>query len=275
MTRFAIVTPVRNAEALIGETVRSIISQAGVASGRHELDYIVCDGASSDGTAEAAEEAGGGLVRVVSKRDTGMYDALANGFRQVKGDVYFYLNAGDLLLPGALDVIARMFDQSDSDWICGMHIHYSVGGSVIRASLPFRYRSRWILSGYYGQTLPHIQQESTFWNQSAMDRVDLDRLGSFRLAGDYFLWWQFAHFGEPAIVEAALGGFRHHGEHLSSNYSGYHQEMQSLVARPSICQSLLARLERPIWHLPGRVKALLNPRIFRYSPSRDEWRSTR
>ncbi|TFC33842.1 glycosyltransferase [Cryobacterium sp. TMT2-14] len=275
MTRFAIVTPVRNAETLVGETIRSIIEQSGVASGRHQIDYIVCDGASDDRTAEIAAEVGGSLVRVISEPDSGMYDALAKGLRHVDGDIYFYLNAGDLLLPGAFDVVGRIFDRGDSDWLCGMHIHYSVSGSIVRASLPFRYRTTSILSGYYGAQLPHIQQESTFWTRSAMKRVDLDRLSTFKLAGDYFLWWQFAQLSEPLIVEAALGGFRHHGGHLGNDRSGYRREVQTLVSKRSLLRSVMAMLERPVWHAPGRVKALMNSRILRYSPSRDEWSSDR
>jgi glycosyltransferase involved in cell wall biosynthesis len=270
--KFAVVTPVRNAESLIEQTVQSIVQQDGVETGEFELDYLIWDGASTDSTAELAQDVAGKFARVVSRKDAGMYDGLARAFAQVDGDIYFYLNAGDLLMPGALRLVAQLHEQGQFDWICGMNVHYAANGSIVRADLPFRYKQKWIRLGLYGTVLPHIQQESSFWSSRLMARLDLERLASYKLAGDFYIWHTFARFSEPRIVQAVLGGFRHHGEHLSGDSSLYSQEMREIVGRGltplRILEAFPAKI---IWHMPMRVKSSLNPGIVRYSPSDDKW----
>jgi len=270
--RFAIVTPVRNGEALVAETVASIVQQSAVVTGRHEIDYVIQDGASTDGTVAAATAAAKGLARIDSEPDMSMYDAVAKGFRKVRGDVYFYLNAGDLLLPGALDLVAELFESRHPDWLCGFHVFYSPRGQVIGWRLPYRYRRAWIRRGVYGRGLPFVQQESTFWSAEAMANVDLDELARFRLAGDHYIWTRLAERSEPLIVGAALGGFRFHGNHLSEAKNEYRREMATISGRVSPLTRFLAIGEIPFWIAPNRIKRLFNPRILRFDVRASTWR---
>ncbi|WP_426763927.1 glycosyltransferase [Pseudarthrobacter sp. 1G09] len=269
--KFAVVTPVRNAGSLVSETINSILSQDGLSTGKFELDYLVWDGESDDNTADHARSATRGSARVITGSDKSMYDGLAQAFRLVDGDIYFYLNAGDLLLPGALSLVAQLFEDKGLDWISGMNVHYAVNGTVVRANLPLRYRKSWIRQGIYGRVLPPVQQESTFWSKALMSKLDLDELASYRLAGDYFIWHSFSKYTEPTIVQAALGGFRYHGVHLSADMLGYRKEMER-VARPlSFFDKFKTAAESVAWHGPLRLKSMLNPSILRYDPARDDW----
>src|SRR5436190_23887159 len=102
MPKFTIVTACRNAARYIEETVQSVLSQSVFVSGRCELEYLVCDGASDDGTLDVLQPYEGQGVTVVSERDGGFYQALAKGLQRATGDYVAYLNAGDFLHPAAL-----------------------------------------------------------------------------------------------------------------------------------------------------------------------------
>jgi glycosyltransferase involved in cell wall biosynthesis len=253
--RIAMVTPVRNGADLIEETIESVLGQRALAQGRVELDYIVRDGNSTDDTVERARRALGKHGQVISEPDTGMYDALARGLRDINGDVYGYLNAGDLLQPGCFDVLADCFGNQHVDWLCGLHLYYAESGDIVGARLPFRYTTRMLRRGYYGRGLPTIQQESTFWSADLMSRVDLDELARYRLAGDFFLWHTFAAHARPHVVARALGGFRYHGDHLSDAREEYRRELAEIAGplRPRDYPIVLA--EKILWHTPQRLRA--------------------
>jgi glycosyltransferase involved in cell wall biosynthesis len=260
--RVAVVTPVRDRGDLVAETVRSVLTQTAVLSGRVRLDYVIVDGASSDATvvnAEAAAVDVAGQMRVVSEPDDGMYDALAKGFAVTDGDVCCYLNAGDLWMPWALDLVLDVFEQRpDVHWLCGFYGGFNAAGQMTNASLPFRFRRRLLLAGLYdGLHLPMVQQETTFWRGSLMPLLDLQRLSSFKLAGDFYLWRQFATTHELFVVQALLGGWRGHGEHLGSNSEAYREEMRRIAGRVSWADRQSARLEHLGWSLPGRVRTVL------------------
>jgi glycosyltransferase involved in cell wall biosynthesis len=66
MRKFTVVTACRNAVRYIEETVRSVLAQSVFRSGQCEVEYLVCDGASTDGTLEILQRFEGEGVRVVS-----------------------------------------------------------------------------------------------------------------------------------------------------------------------------------------------------------------
>jgi glycosyltransferase involved in cell wall biosynthesis len=255
---FTIVTPCRNARALVGRTVDSIVGQRAVRSGRVALEYLVRDGASADGTVEEVTRRSGGLARVVSQPDRGMYDALAGGLAEASGDVVAYLNAGDVYHPSALDVMADAFEDGAVTWATGMAVVLEPSGKVRRVRPPFRYLPRLIRRGLYGGgTLPFIQQESTFFRRELLRAVDLERLRSFRLAGDYFLWKSLASVARLRVVEAAVGAFQVHAGQLSEDLAAYRSELRAAADPAAPWDHLLALVEAAAWHAPAPVRRAL------------------
>lgn len=263
--RLAIVTPVRNGEEFIADTIRSVVSQAGVAGGPHSIDYLIWDAASTDSTRKVAEETAGGAARVISRADRGMYDGLTQAFQHVTGDVYCYLNAGDMLQPNALSFLGEAFSVPDVQWLCGLHLYYASSGRVVGARLPLRYRSPMIRRGYYGRGLPSIQQESTFWSASLMTKVDMKAWSNYKLAGDFYLWHTFAQWAEPRVAQVALGGFRYHGGHLSEDRELYGKEMEAIAGKLRPWDRARILVEKVLWHLPHRLTAPLAPSSLRYA----------
>lgn len=274
MKKFTIITPCLNAELHIGETIESVIGQSALLSGRAELEYIICDGNSTDNTISIINyyAKSNRAIQLFSERDTGIYSALAKGLKQASGDIVAYLNAGDFYSRCAFDIVLDLFEQKQVRWLTGYNVHYNDKSYFLNAKLPFKYRRVFFASGFYGTKLIFVQQESTFWDASLNRLVDPDRLAAFSYAGDYFLWSCFAKECDLQIVEAYLGGFRIEKGQLSENREVYLQEMMQLVVKPQFFHHILAVFDRIMWYAPVEFKKWFNRNgLFRYDHSLREW----
>jgi glycosyltransferase involved in cell wall biosynthesis len=127
--KFSIITPSYNSEKFIEATIKSIHSQQGA-----EIEHIVMDGASKDGTVEILKRYP--QIQWVSEKDKGQSDALNKGFARATGDIFAWQNADDLYLPGAFETVAKLFASRpevdfvyggyqiidvDGKWICDVH----------------------------------------------------------------------------------------------------------------------------------------------------------
>src|SRR5438270_9856514 len=110
--RISVITPAFNQGAFIERTLNSVLDQ----TGPFELEYLVMDGGSSDGTLDILRKYENRL-RWQSAPDRGQSDAINKGLRQAAGDVVGWLNSDDLLIPGALSRIAAVFAaHPEVDW---------------------------------------------------------------------------------------------------------------------------------------------------------------
>jgi glycosyltransferase involved in cell wall biosynthesis len=89
--KISIVTVAYNAAGTIADTIESVLSQD-----YPNVEHIIIDGASADGTVEVIDRYRGRLARVVSEPDRGLYDAMNKGFLLATGDVAAVLNADDV-----------------------------------------------------------------------------------------------------------------------------------------------------------------------------------
>ncbi|MBF0168521.1 MAG: glycosyltransferase [Alphaproteobacteria bacterium] len=236
--RISIVTPVYNAPSHLSGAMQSVASQ----KGSFDLDYLVVDGGSVDGTLDIVKTADGMGGRWLSESDRGMYDAIAKGFAQTDGDIMGWLNADDLLLPGALDLVARIFsDIPDIQWLTTLTpMSIDEQGDVLAVrNLPGLSYAAFLDGVYVGlgglgdsHASDFIQQESTFWRRCLWDGVNGGALlSNRRLAGDFALWNAFFEVSEPLGVAAPLGLFRLHGEQLSRSRSATYLEEAADILR--------------------------------------------
>lgn len=274
MKRISIITPCLNAERHIAETIESVINQSAILSGRADLEYIVCDGNSTDKTVSIINKftKDNRAIQLFSEPDTGMYAALAKGLKRASGDIIAYLNAGDFYNRYAFDIVLDLFEQKQVRWLTGYNVHYNEKSYFLDVKLPFKYRRDFFVTGFYGTKLIFVQQESTFWHASLNLSLDFDRLAAFKYAGDYYLWSRFAKVCDLQIVEAYLGGFRIEKGQLSENRDAYLLEMMPLITRPHLFQHVLAAFDRVMWYAPAEFKKLLNKDgLFRYDHELREW----
>ena len=109
--KVSIITVVRNAVGKIEPTVRSVLSQD-----YGNVEYIVIDGGSTDGTVDIINRYRDRMASFVSERDEGIYDALNKGVMQATGDWIGIMNAGDVF--AADDVLSRIFGSSENNLCC-------------------------------------------------------------------------------------------------------------------------------------------------------------
>ena len=109
-TRFSIITVCYNAAGCIRPTMDSLVSQSGA-----DIEYIVVDGASKDGTQDIVRSYGERVSTFVSEKDKGIFDAMNKGISLATGDVLFFLNADDVFCdPAVLRDVAAQFDADPS-----------------------------------------------------------------------------------------------------------------------------------------------------------------
>ncbi len=171
-----------------------------------------------------------------------MYEALARGLSLTRGDIVGYLNSGDTLFPWAFDVLLQIFADDAIHWATGYTSITNMGGQVVASWAPTRYRREFVVNGFYADPkYPRgIQQESTFWRSNLQSCVDMDRLSRMKLAGDYFLWTQFAQKHELHSINSPLGAFLLHANQLSEDTSSYAEEVASIIRRPTMRERFTA-----------------------------------
>ncbi|MEK7645424.1 MAG: glycosyltransferase family 2 protein [Patescibacteria group bacterium] len=235
--KFSIVTPVYNGQRFLSETIESVLSQAG----DFEIEYIVQDGGSTDGTIALLEEwqrkVDEGLVPArckkvtmqwASEKDAGMYDAVNKGFARAGGDVYAYINADDIYAAGAFQKIAAVFSaRPDILWLKGITSFIDERSAITERGRCYLYNQEWIARGFYGRNAYFIHQDSVFWRKELWNKAGgIDP--ALKLAGDYSLWLQFAKVTPLWSLDAEVSSFRSSVGQLSTNMKQYREEQATL-----------------------------------------------
>lgn len=178
MTRplFSIVTVVLNCRDGIRATIRSVISQ-----GFPNLEYLIIDGGSTDGTVEIVREYGGKITQLVSEPDAGIYDAFNKGIARARGQYVLLLNAGDHLEPGALAKVAiAAAALPDRTTVISGGIRVIDGNTLQEIGSVVRDAS--VLDGRHRHMF--LNHPATFIPKETYERIGPYN-ARFRIAGDY------------------------------------------------------------------------------------------
>jgi glycosyltransferase involved in cell wall biosynthesis len=246
--RITMVTAVRNGARLLEDTIRSMVYQ-----GYPNLEYIIVDGGSTDGTIEIIRKYEKHLAWWVSQPDQGVYDALNYGFSRATGEILGWLNASDKLHTNGLFIVGSVFASLQNvKWITGRPTLFSEDGMTVGV---FDLR-RWSRYRYLADANHHIQQESTFWRRSLWDKAGgLD--ASYRDVGDCDLWIRFFRHAQLYSVDALIGGYRHHPDSIShGNLEQFNRRCDEIIGaelrRGSGYRSLklLRRIDQAVKRVP-------------------------
>jgi len=220
--KISLVTPVFNSAHYLEATLRSVLSQ-----GYPNLEYIVIDGGSTDGSLNIIRKYETQLHSWVSEPDRGMYDAINKGFARSSGELMGWISATDMLHAGSLFVVGSVFRTFPQvEWITGRPTGFSDDGMGAEI-LKLRRWSRWpFLAG----ANRYIQQESTFWRRSLWERAGSRVDDSRRNASDFELWVRFFRHAQLYSVDALIGGFRSHPDSLGlQNLAECHRIHEEII----------------------------------------------
>lgn len=219
LPKITVVTPSFNQAKYLESTILSVLGQ-----GYPNLEYIVIDGGSTDGSADIIRKYEQQLTYWVSEPDNGLYHALHKGFERSSGEIMAWLNADDMYHAKSLFTVAELFNRfGDVRWIMGANTFFDEAGRpFLYDDLP--YGQRWSRLRLQLSDGGFIQQESVFWRRTLWDQAGGFIDQNLALAADFELWLRFFKYERLYSTSFMLGGFRFRTE----NQKSYNQRDQYL-----------------------------------------------
>ena len=242
--KVSIVTISFNQAAFLERAIKSIVEQD-----YDDIEYIVVDPGSTDGSREIIEKYRSKITTFISDPDEGPADGLNKGFAAATGEIFAYINADDALLPGAVRSVVDFFNnRPDTDVVTGHGYIIDGNEKVIRRffSAPF---SLWRFA--YGHSV--VIQQSTFFRNSAYQKV-----GGFNLANitswDAELLLEMAmHGAKVRKANAYWSVFTLHPDSISGSQR---RADESEVNHLRYFERVLGRSPKPIdkiWNTVARI----------------------
>lgn len=202
--KISVITPSLNQAAYIAACMDSVLGQE-----YPNLEYIVMDGGSSDGSQEIIGTYAAQLAHYVCKsNDGGQYVAIQKGFERSTGSIMAWLNADDCYAPRAFFAVAEIFERfPEVEWLMGYPSELNESGiSFRRTNLPY---ARWSKYRFLTSDFQFIGQEAVFWRRSLWERSGGCLDTRFQLAADMELWSRFFRHARLYSTTAVLASFRH------------------------------------------------------------------
>lgn len=201
--RITVITPSLNQAEYLERTICSVLDQ-----GYENLEYIVMDGGSCDGSVALIQQYADDLTFWQSQPDTGPADAINQAIERATGDIIAILNADDLYLPGTLEAIAKRMQNADAPaWVIGHCLRIGEMDEKlgqINAICPSD------LAGFIMDDVGHLPAAASFYSKSlfeAYGRFDPD----MQFAWSYELNCRLIAQGQMAVVmPIVLSAHREH-----------------------------------------------------------------
>ena len=182
---FTCVVPSLNQGRFLGDALASLWRQ-----GADDLEVVVVDGGSTDGSVDVIRAHADRIAWWCSEPDGGQSAAFNKGFVHARGDWLFWLNADDLLLPGALARVRTVLTAcrkggSPVEWVAGNEVYVDASGKVLKCLCGNHWHD-----GLYRHAVPHVFGPSSFFTRALFESA-----GGFdeelHVAMDFDLWIRF------------------------------------------------------------------------------------
>ncbi|MDP1778810.1 MAG: glycosyltransferase family 2 protein [Anaerolineales bacterium] len=178
----SIITPSFNQAQFLEQTIQSVLGQD-----YPQIEYIIVDGGSTDGSVDMIKKYEGRLAWWISEQDQGQTDAINKGFAHSKGEVLAWINSDDTYNPRAVvQAVKYLFDNPDVAMVYADCNFINESGQVIGKFNSKQTDYRRLREGYV-----HIPQQTMFFRAKYWQELGpLDP--SFYFAMDYDLWTRIA-----------------------------------------------------------------------------------
>jgi len=204
--KISIVTISCNQERFLKDAIQSVLDQD-----YHDVEYIIVDPGSRDGSRDIIKSYRDHIDKIVFDPDDGPPQGLNHGFACASGQVFGFLNADDMLLPGALSSVASCFQRHPrADVVAAHGWLVDANGKQMRKKLSNRFSAwRYLHQG------AHLLQQSTFFRADAFHKV-----GGFNEANktcwDGELWLDMALAGcQFRVLNEYLSYFRTYDDSIT------------------------------------------------------------
>ena len=198
----SIVTPSYNQAPYLESTIRSVLEQD-----YPNLEYIIADGGSTDGSVDIIRRYSDRLAWWVSEKDHGQTDAINKGFSHANGNILAWLNSDDIYEPHAIsEAVEYLQARPEVGLVYGDANFIDENGHIIGRFRAAQTDYRRLRQGYV-----HIPQQAAFWRGDLWKQVGpLDP--SFYFAMDYDLWVRLAALAPVQYTPRLWANFRLHAQ---------------------------------------------------------------
>lgn len=205
--RITIVTPSFNQGQFLEETIRSVLLQ-----GYPDLEYIVIDGGSTDGSVEIIKKYERWLAYWISESDRGQSHAINKGWAKATGDLIAYLNSDDIYLPGAFRCVARAWARNKQAVaiVGAVQSTDASSQSIGRPTIPRLPEPCPLDLTIVDQEKWHLPQSPGFWTQPGLSAIGKFVREDLHYTMDRELYYRTCRAGSVVLLEDLLATFRHH-----------------------------------------------------------------
>ena len=243
LPKISIIIPTLNQARFIEETITSVLTQ-----NYPNLELIVLDGGSSDGTLEILKKYSASLTWI-SEPDKGQVDAINKGLKMVTGEVVAYLNSDDIYTPSTLLTVGKYFSEHpDTQIVTGKCLNMDENGVETRSLIKI-YKNFWLKLGIDKclMVLDYVSQPSTFWRTELIHSIGIFDT-EFRNAMDYDYWLRVTRQHKLKFINQYLSKFRIYPTSITSSNSKaqYEDEMRVASRYATPAQKFLHKIHADI-----------------------------
>lgn len=247
MLKISIITVCYNSAKTIEKTIQSVVAQT-----YQNIEYIIVDGVSKDGTLDIIKPYENNIHQFISESDKGLYDAMNKGIALATGDIIGILNSDDVFFDNqVLEKVAHFHQSNTIDASVGDIIQRNETGKILRKYSAKNWSPQKLTLGFMP---PH---PSIFFKRALFQQLGNYRL-DFKIGADYELITRFFlknnvswNYSNIITTDMLVGGLSSSGW---ESYQRITKEIQKALAINDIKFSPLKIQLRAVWKIIGFLK---------------------